>query len=132
MNRLNTLLTLTALSAGALGACGLSTLARADSGDAPPAMTVFYGDLNIDNVRGAAVLYQRISFAAETVCRDLGRSRQIDLLFRYQSCVHSAVSGAIAKVNSPVLTGYAAARGRVPDGAPMKMKVARAEMAPAH
>lgn len=131
MNRLNTLLTVTALSAGALGACSLSSLARADSNDAPPTMTVFYGDLDINNIHGAAVLYQRISYAAATVCRDLGRSRQIDLLSRYQGCVHSAVSGAITKVNSPALTGYAVARGVVPDGAPIKMKVARAETAPA-
>jgi len=126
MNRLTTLLTVTALSAGALGACGLSTLARADSTTAPPTVTVFYGDLDINNVHGAAVLYQRIRFAAETVCRDLGRSRQVDLLSRYQGCVHSAVSGAITRVASPVLTGYAADRGVVPDGAPIKMKVARA------
>src|SRR5581483_8004171 len=108
MNRLNTLFTATALAGGALGACGSSTPARADSFDAPPAVTVFYGDLDINNVHGAAVLYQRIRFAAETVCRDLGRSRQIDLLWRYQGCVRSALSGAIAKVGSPALTGYAA------------------------
>ncbi len=94
-------------------------------------MTVFYGDLDINNVRGAAVLYQRIRFAAETVCRDLGRSRQIDLLSRYQGCVRGAVSGAIAKVASPTLTGFAAARGVVPDSAPIKMKVAQARLTPA-
>jgi UrcA family protein len=126
MNRLTTLLTVTALSAGALGACGLSTLARADSTTAPLTMTVFYGDLDINNVHGAAVLYQRISFAAETVCRDLGRSREVNLLSRYHSCVRSALGGAIAKVNSTALTGYAASRGVVPDGAPIKMKVAQA------
>jgi len=150
MNRLTTLLTVTALSAGALGACGLSTLARADSTTAPLTMTVFYGDLDINNVHGAAVLYERISFAAETVCRDLGRSREVNLLSRYRSCVRSALGGAIAKVNSTALTGYAAARGVVPDGAPIsrgaplallgissaslrsKMKVALAQMAPAN
>jgi hypothetical protein len=78
------------------------------------------------------VLYQRISFAAETVCRDLGHSRQIDMLMRYRSCVRSAVSGAIAKVGSPALTGYAAIRGSAPDGAPLKMKLAQAQGAAAH
>ena len=127
MQSLNTILATTALTAGALAAGSLSTIARADSTMAPPSMTVFYGDLNINDVRGAAVLYQRIRFAAETVCRDLGRGRQLALLSRYKSCVRSAIGEAVSHVNRTALTEYAAARGVLPAGPPIKMKVARAD-----
>jgi UrcA family protein len=129
MKNLNTMLVVTAITAGGLAAGTLSTIARADSTIAPPSMTVFYGDLDIGNVHGAAVLYQRISFAAETVCRDLGRGRQLALVPRYKSCIHSAINGAVAYVNRSALTEYAASRGVVPAGAPIKMKVAQARTA---
>jgi UrcA family protein len=129
MKSLNTLravttLAFTALAAGALAAGSLTTIARASSTTEPPSMTVFYGDLDINTVRGAAVLYQRISFAAETVCRDLGSGRQLALLSRYKSCLRSAVADAVAYVNRSTLTEYAASRGVAPADAPIKMKVA--------
>jgi UrcA family protein len=132
MQNLNTLFAVTALASGALAAGSVSTVARAESITAPPSITVFYGDLDINNVRGAARLYQRISFAAETVCRDLGRGRQLTLLSRYKSCVRSAINDAVAYVNRSALTEYAASRGVGPAGAPIKMKVAQAQVAHAN
>lgn len=126
MKSLNTLIAVTALTAGALAAGSLTTIARAASTTESPSMTVFYGDLDINTVRGAAVLYQRISLAAETVCRDLGHGRQLTLLSRYKSCLRSAISDAVAYVNHSALTEYAASRGVAPAGAPIKMKVALA------
>ena len=126
MKNLHTLFAITALAGGALGAAGLSSLARADSPLAPPSLKVFYGDLDINNVRGAAVLYQRISFAAETVCRDMGRSRQLAMMSRYSSCMHGAIGNAVQHVNRPAVTEYAASRGVIPADTPIKMKVASA------
>lgn len=126
MNNLHTLFALTALAGGALVATGLSTTARADSTLAPPSLKVFYGDLDINNVHGAAALYRRISFAAESVCLDMGRSRQLALRSRYSSCVHSAIGNAVQKVNRPAVTEYAASRGVIPADTPIKMKVASA------
>jgi UrcA family protein len=127
MKNLHTLFAITALAGGALAAAGLSTIARAaDSTLAPPSLKVFYGDLDINNVRGAAVLYQRISFAAETVCRDMGRSRQLAMMSRYSSCMHGAIGNAVQHVNRPAVTEYAASRGVIPADTPIKMKVARA------
>ena len=126
MKNLNTLLVITALTAGALAAASPGTIARAASNNTPPSVTVFYGDLDLNNVLGAAVLYKRISFAAETVCRDLGRGRQLALMTRYKSCLHSAIGDAVARVNRTAVTEYAASRGVVPADAPIKMKLALA------
>ena len=124
MKNLHTLFALIVLAGGALATTGLSTIARAESTLAPPSLKVFYGDLDINNVHGAAVLYQRLSFAAESVCRDVGRSRQLAMRSRYSTCVHSAISNAVQKVNRPAVTEYAASRGVVPADTPIKMKVA--------
>jgi len=126
MKNLPTLFALTALAGGALAITGLSTTARADSTLAPPSLKVFYGDLDINNVHGAAVLYRRIRFAAESVCLDRGRSRQLAMMSRYSSCVRSAIGNAVQQVNRPAVTEYAASRGVIPAGTPIKMKVASA------
>jgi UrcA family protein len=126
MKNLHTLLALTAVAGGALAAAGLSTSARADSTLAPPSLKVFYGDLDINNVHGAAALYQRISFAAESVCLDMGRSRQLAMMSRYSTCVRSAIGNAVQQVNRPAVTEYAASRGVIPADTPIKMKVASA------
>jgi|KBSMisStandDraft_5_1062788.scaffolds.fasta_scaffold38561_3 UrcA family protein len=126
MKNLYTLFALTALAGGALAATGHSTTTRADSSLAPPSLKVFYGDLDINNVHGAAALYQRISFAAESVCRDMGRSHELAVMSRYSSCLHSAISNAVQQVNRPAVTEYAASRGVVPADTPIKMKVASA------
>lgn len=126
MKNLHTLLALTALAGAALAAPGLSTIARADPTLAPPSLKVFYGDLDINNVHGAAVLYQRIRFAAESVCRDMGHSRQLAMMSRYSSCVHSAIGNAVQQVNRLAVTEYAASHGVIPADTPIKMKVASA------
>lgn len=126
MKNLHTLFAITALVGGALAATGLNNIARADSTLAPPSLKVFYGDLDINNVHGAAVLYQRISFAAESVCGDRGRSRQLAMMSHYSSCVRSAIGNAVQHVNRPAVTEYAASRGVIPADTPIKMKVASA------
>jgi UrcA family protein len=126
MRNLHTLFALTALAAGTLASGSPGTMARADSTLAPPSLKVFYGDLDINNVHGAAALYRRISFAAQSVCRDLGGSRQLAMMSRYSSCVHGAITNAVRQVNRPAVTEYAAARGVIPADTPIKMKVASA------
>jgi UrcA family protein len=121
MKSLNTLTAATAVIA-----CALCTSARADSILEQRSVTVHYDDLNPNSARGAEVLYQRIKAAAASVCIDLGSTRSLALLSRYSSCVHGAISVAVAHVNRPSVTGYAAARGVVPAGPPIKAKFARA------
>jgi UrcA family protein len=126
MKNLYTLFAITALAGSTLAAAGHSTNARADTTLAPPSLKVFYGDLDINNVHGAAVLYQRISFAAESVCRDMGRSRQLAMMSRYSSCVGSAIGNAVRQVNRSAVTEYAASRGVIRTDTPIKAKLASA------
>lgn len=64
---------------------------------------VSFKDLNLNSPEGAAALYGRIKIAANQVCRgwdnfDLSQMRAA------HTCISSAVSRAIADVNSPMLT----------------------------
>jgi UrcA family protein len=69
-------------------------------------LTVHFGDLNIDQTAGAAVLHRRIRHAAERVCgeRQLPGSRVVSLAWR--RCVAQAVDGAVVAVDRPALTVY--------------------------
>jgi UrcA family protein len=126
MNNPITLLTLCAVTGTALAIGGLSTMARADSLLEPRSVLVHFEDLDATSTRGAELLYNRIKLAAETVCSDLTPQRSLALSARYASCVQDALGEAIMKINRPLVTEYAMARGVVPSEAPIKVKVARA------
>jgi UrcA family protein len=113
------------LAATTLAAYGSCPSAWADSNLEAHSITVHYEDLNANSPRGAGMLYARIRIAAETVCGDLGSSRSLVLLSRYADCVHGAIGAAVASVNSPAVTEYAAARGIVPADSQAKRRLAR-------
>jgi UrcA family protein len=116
---------LTTFAATALTAFAWCTSAWPDTNLEPRSVTVHYEDLNTNSAQGAAVLYQRIRSAAETVCDNLGSRRSLALQSRYADCVHGAISVAVAKVNRPAVTEYAAARGITPADPLIKGKFAR-------
>ncbi len=76
--------------------------AAADSFDAPQ-VTVKFGDLNISNSQGAAVLYGRIRAAAERVCSPYDESG-LEAKMRLSACIDKAIFGAVTKVNAPALS----------------------------
>ena len=88
------------LSAAIFGAlalsCGTMSIA-ADDSNAPQAVVKF-GDLNLSNPQGAAVLYQRIWSAAVTVCRPQDDG-SLASKGRMQTCVHKAIADAVTKVD---------------------------------
>jgi UrcA family protein len=90
--------------------CSVS-IAKADSSFEPRSITVHFADLNTANSQGAATLYRRLQSAAASVCRDPEPSKQLARVWAYTDCVHTAMSNAVAKVNRPALTAYAAAHG---------------------
>jgi len=112
---------LTTLVAVATFAMPIFTVARADTTSDPRSEKVQFADLDTSNARGAAVLYQRIKHAAERVCRDLEPGRSLALMPLYDNCVHVALSNAVAEVNRPAVTAYAAARGVLPGDATIKI-----------
>jgi UrcA family protein len=81
----------------------------ANAGPAPDALsvTVHFADLDLTRSAGAAVLYQRLKGAAETVCAPFdSRSRGLANQMRFEQCVQSAIGAGVAKVDQPVLTAY--------------------------
>jgi UrcA family protein len=104
MTNLHTLVAVTTLT---LLGC---TIARADDTAASHAAVVRYADLDLNNARGAAALYQRIRGAAHSVCRDL-ESRSLAFQERYSACVHEAIAKALTDVDRTNVTAYVAMRG---------------------
>jgi UrcA family protein len=95
----------------ALLATGNFALAVAGDNVQARSETVRFPDLNTGSTQGAAVLYTRIARAADNVCRDPSSGRPVSMLSTYERCVHSAVGNAIAQIDEPVVTAYAAGRG---------------------
>jgi UrcA family protein len=96
-SKLRRVLTITVFSALTSGAA----LCSAADGDSLQT-TVNYSDLNVSSAQGAGTLYSRIRAAAEKVCRPLDRddlaSKQL-----FHTCVSTAISGAVGKVDQPAL-----------------------------
>ncbi len=86
------------------------TVAQADTFE-PRSVVVKYADLDTSNAQGAATLYWRLHSAAKRVCEDLDPGRELARVPLYASCIHTALSTAIVKINRPAVTAYAAAHG---------------------
>jgi UrcA family protein len=82
----------------------------ADSVDQRPTAAVRFGDLNLDTRSGAETLLRRIQNAAGEVCKQYEPHGTILPSAAHQSCVRSAISGAVRNVDSPLLTAYAKER----------------------
>jgi UrcA family protein len=95
----------TAIAAVLFGAVAAvaSLPASADSNQAPPQVTVKYGDIDISNPQGAAALYARIRSAAKAVCPRLDE-RELERIAQAQACIDHAISTAVAHVNAPALS----------------------------
>ena len=112
---------LTTLVAVATFATSIITIARADTTSVPRSETVQFADIDTTNVHGTAVLYERIKNAAESVCRDLEPGRSLALMRPYANCMHVVLSNAVADINRPAVTAYAAAHGVLPGDATIKI-----------
>lgn len=96
------IITTAAFAALALS-CAAATIA-AEPSDVPQ-VVVKFGDLNLSNPLGAAVLYNRIAAAAQQVCRGFGDtgSRDLGSRARLHACVHTAIGDAVGKVGQAEL-----------------------------
>jgi UrcA family protein len=105
---LTTATTLLAAIAGAAVAIGSASTAAAD--EAPRAIAVRLGDLNLESDRGLHTMYMRLSAAAHAVCgyADL---RQLRLAEQAQQCYRLALDQAVASVRNARLSALNAARG---------------------
>ena len=82
-----------------------ATAAAADADDGLRQRTVKFADLDLSRNSGIAVLYARIKAAARAVCAQDGEFG-VNKVQAESECRARAVSGAIAKVNVPMLTNY--------------------------
>jgi UrcA family protein len=96
------LLLLLAAGPGRALAADAATLWNSES----TTLTVHFADLNLDRPAGAAMLYARISVAAERVCGEpqLTGSRFIEPSWR--RCVAQAIEQAVVTLDRPALTSY--------------------------
>jgi len=69
-----------------------------------PHFDVPYGDLNLSNPKGAAVMMQRIKFAATLVCGGKPDLREIREFSMFRTCVREAKEQAVHELNAPLVT----------------------------
>jgi UrcA family protein len=73
--------------------------------------TVRYSDLTIANVHDAGVLYRRIDAAAGRVCGPRLAPGTPFVSGSWKRCVQIALRHAVAEINAPAVTAYAATQG---------------------
>jgi UrcA family protein len=112
---------LTALVAIAAFAGCILTAPQADASTDRHTETVKFADLITANAKGTTVLYNRVAQAAHNVCSDLDVGSSLYAAARFSRCWHVAVWNAVAKINQPTLTAYAAARGVAPADAAIQV-----------
>lgn len=97
----------------ALALVSLSTAAAAEEAklgdlrlgdEGGPYVHVPYGDLNLQNQAGAAVMLNRVSFAAKRVCGGAPDLREIKIYVMFKTCVSQAKADAVRHLNMPMVT----------------------------
>jgi UrcA family protein len=90
------------------------TVANAAPPSNAPTAVVKFGDLDANRPAGKEELYRRLTRAAHAVCRSLdpyeSGATNFQLIPIYKACIDQAVSDAVAKINLPEFTDYAASR----------------------
>jgi UrcA family protein len=115
---LTSLVSLTGIAASALVFCLLGIAPAWSATPDTRSVTVSFRDLDLSSPEGAKTLYRRIQSAAKQVCGYRGADL-IEQSF-WNGCYRNAVSDAVVKVNSPLLT--AVHTGRPPQVTAMLRK----------
>src|ERR1700733_3478024 len=84
---------------------GIATVSFASDSPDVLQVKVKYGDLNVSSTSGATSLYNRIRYAAYSVCHPFRPLNSADFGERnvFTACVQKAMSNAINAVNEPAL-----------------------------
>ena len=89
--------------------------------------TVKYDDIRLISAVGAAVLYGRLSSAADRACGGPLETVPLVQRQRFKQCVDEAVAKAVQDVNNPMLTWYRESkRGNTSENASTGNPVAKA------
>jgi UrcA family protein len=101
----NTLLASSLATLIALGSTALRANPPAAAPDGP-SITVHFGDLNLEDARSVARLYQRIEAAAAKLCSPVAvGGPEVDAQ-DYHSCISDAVGRAVTTLDRPGLSAY--------------------------
>jgi UrcA family protein len=84
----------------------LPTANAATNANGEREVVVKYGDLNLANPEGVSALYKRLHSAAVRVCET--DSPYLQKKAEERACIADSMERAIARVNSPALTAFAA------------------------
>jgi UrcA family protein len=87
---------------GVLSSFGVSAQAT-ERGAETPAVTVSYGDLNLNTSAGVEALYARLRAAARTAC-DVRGGRPLAEQVLARTCYHEALGAAVDGVQSLTLS----------------------------
>ena len=117
--------TLTQILTAASLAATLFTTAHAGQPLQPRTQKVQFADLDPTTAQGAAALYRRIDVAASAVCGRRERTASLIVSKAWEACVKNAMRDALAQINRPARTEYAAARGVYAGDASFKVASAR-------
>lgn len=93
-------------------------LSQATEPGSRPTYVVSFADLNLDSATGTELLYRRIRWGAEVVCRSL-QGRGISQQILHDRCESEAIGRAVNDVGHPRLTAYYSKlnHGRLPSAA---------------
>lgn len=90
--------------AAALSTCVVATAAAEPSERYQRSARVFAGDLNLGNEHDARVLYERIGYAARSICRAEVLSFDPKRQRTRRACVERAIGNAVDRAGAPLLT----------------------------
>jgi UrcA family protein len=92
--------------AGAWQCAVLAATTNAPRAEDVEQITVHFGDLNLDQPAGVAVLYRRIRNAAEQVCGAPKAPGSMIPSLAWRSCVADSIERSVIAVDRPALTAY--------------------------
>ena len=104
-----------AIAHNLLGAAvsALSLACAAANADTPPLLgststlqLVRFNDLNLDQPRDVARLFNRVSSAADKVCGTRSFAGHYNKIADYEICYKDAVASAVAHIDRPSVTAY--------------------------
>jgi UrcA family protein len=104
----------TALVALATLAFGPLTVASGATDPQHRTETVKFGDLDVSTGPGAARLFQRLSSAANHVCRDFGDWHPPVMRSQRLQCENQAIGSAVGALDAPAVTTIAREHGVEP------------------
>ena len=107
--------------AAATAVIGLFATAQASQPSEPRSLIVQFADLNTGTNQGAAALYRRMDTAAGVVCGQRKRTGSLIVSETWEACVKNAMQDALAQINRPAVTAYAAAHGVFNGGRSIKV-----------